>query len=121
MEDRVNEYFTEAGIAENAQMIVGDAMEIIPTLKDQFDLVFIDADKSNYSNYLDLIFDKVPSGGVIIADNVLWSGKVVEKFRKNLDKDTEALLEFNKKVQDDDRFENLLLGIRDGLLMIRKK
>ena len=96
-------------------------MEIIPNLEEQFDLVFIDADKSNYSNYLDLVVDKVPSGGYIIADNVLWSGKVVEKFRKNLDKDTESLLKFNKDVHEDSRFENVLLGVRDGLMILRKK
>lgn len=121
LEDRVNGYFEQAGLTDQVEFKIGNAMEIIPTLTQQFDLVFIDADKSNYSNYLDLVVDKVPAGGYIIADNVLWSGKVVEKFRKSLDKDTEALLKFNKEVHQDDRFENLLLGVRDGLMILRKK
>jgi caffeoyl-CoA O-methyltransferase len=121
LEERVRGYFNEAGLTNNIDFLIGNAIELIPSLDQQFDLVFIDADKSNYSNYLQLVVDKVPSGGYIIADNVLWSGKVVEKFRKTLDKDTEALLQFNKEVQDDDRFENLLLGVRDGLMVLRKK
>jgi predicted O-methyltransferase YrrM len=121
LEDRVNGYFEQAGLTDQVEFKIGNAMEIIPTLTQQFDLVFIDADKSNYSNYLDLVVDKVPAGGYIIADNVLWSGKVVEKFRKSLDKDTEALLKFNKEVHQDDRFENVLLGVRDGLMILRKK
>ena len=105
LEDRVHGYFEQAEITESVDFLIGNAMEIIPTLNEKFDLVFIDADKSNYSNYLNLVADKVPSGGYVIADNVLWSGKVVEKFRKTLDKDTEALLKFNKEVHEDDRFE----------------
>ncbi len=120
LEDRVRDYFEDAGLTDVVRFLIGNAMEIIPTLEGKFDLVFIDADKSNYSNYLELVVDKVPSGGYIIADNVLWSGKVVEKFRSKLDKDTEALLKFNKEVQDDKRFENLLLGVRDGLMILRK-
>ena len=121
LEDRVRGYFEESNLTSRVDFLIGNAMEIIPSLDQKFDLVFIDADKSNYSSYLDLVVDKVPIGGYIIADNVLWSGKIVEKFRKFLDKDTEALLEFNKKVHNDDRFENVLLGVRDGLLILRKK
>ena len=121
LEDRVQGYFDEANLTDSIDFLIGNAMEIIPTLKQSFDLVFIDADKSNYTNYLNLVIDKVPSGGYIIADNVLWSGKVVEKFRNKLDKDTEALLKFNKEVQEDNRFENLLLGVRDGLMILRVK
>jgi predicted O-methyltransferase YrrM len=121
LEDMVRRYFAEAGIADKVKYYLGNALEIIPTLNVTFDLVFIDADKINYSNYFDLVIDKVRPGGFIIADNVLWSGKVLEKFRKKLDKDTEALLDFNQKVQNDDRVENVLLPIRDGLLVIRKK
>src|SRR5688572_115110 len=119
LEDMVRKYFAEAGIENKVKYYLGNAMEIIQTIEATFDLVFIDADKINYSNYFDLVIDKVRTGGFIIADNVLWSGKVLEKFRKKLDKDTEALLEFNQKVQNDDRVENLLLPIRDGLLVIR--
>ena len=121
LEDRVRGYFEEAGLTNTVDFLIGNAMKIIPTLDQQFDLVFIDADKLNYSKYLGLVFDKVPNGGYIIADNVLWSGKVVEKFRKVLDKDTEALLKFNKEVHEDPRFENILLGVRDGLMILRKK
>jgi len=121
LEDRVRGYFAEAGLTNRVEFLIGDAMEIIPLLDQQFDLVFIDADKSNYSNYLELVIDKVPSGGYVISDNVLWSGKVVEKFRKTLDKDTEALLKFNKDLHEDNRFENILLGVRDGLMILRKR
>lgn len=96
---------------------IGNALDIIPTLNETFDLVFIDADKSNYSNYFDLVFDKVRPGGFILADNVLWSGKVLDK---NPDADTRAIIAFNKKIQDDRRVENVLLPIRDGIMMIRK-
>jgi len=82
-----------------------------------FDLVFIDADKENYSRYYDMVIDKVRLGGIILADNVLWSGKVLQSKQ---DKDTRAIVEFNKKIQQDIRVENVLLPIRDGILMIRK-
>ena len=93
-------------------------MEIIPKIEAKFDLVFIDADKPNYVNYFDLIIDKMNSGGVILSDNVLWSGKVVEKLKKG-DKSTEALLEYNKKLKEDPRIETVLLPIRDGLTVSR--
>jgi caffeoyl-CoA O-methyltransferase len=121
LEDMVRRYFQEAGLENKVNYYLGNALEIIQTINQTFDLVFIDADKINYSLYFDLVIDKVRPGGFIIADNVLWSGKVLEKFRKKLDKDTEALLHFNQKVQDDERVENVLLPIRDGLLVIRKK
>lgn len=121
LEDLVKHYVTEAGMENKITCYVGNAMEIIPVLNETYDLVFIDADKINYSNYFDLVIEKVRSGGFLIADNVLWSGKVLEKYRKKLDKDTEALLKFNEKVQLDERVENVLLPIRDGLLIMRKK
>ncbi|WP_299201538.1 O-methyltransferase [Brumimicrobium sp.] len=120
LEEMVKEYVNKAGFSNQIEMKVGDAMEIIPTLDKNFDLVFIDADKSNYSNYYDLLIDDLPSGAIIIADNVLWSGKVIQATKKN-DVDTEALKIFNKKIQDDHRVENVLLPIRDGLMVIRKK
>jgi predicted O-methyltransferase YrrM len=98
---------------------VGDAMQLIPALNDSFDLVFIDADKGNYGNYFDLVLPKLRVGGFIIADNVLWSGKVLEPFSK-MDPDTKALHLFNQKIQNDDRVENVLFPIRDGLMVIRK-
>lgn len=117
LESRVRGYFQEAGLTEKIDYRIGDAANIIPTLDRIFDLVFIDADKENYSKYYDLVFDKVRAGGVILADNVLWSGKVT---KPKPDKDTRALLEFNQKVMNDPRVENLLLPLRDGIMMIRK-
>lgn len=96
---------------------LGQATEIIATLPESFDLVFIDADKPNYSNYYDLVFDKVRPGGFIIADNVLWSGRVLDQEK---DENTKALHEFNQKVLTDDRVSNVLLPIRDGLMVVCK-
>jgi len=117
LESRVRNYFSEAGLTHRIDYRIGDAAQIIPALNMVFDLVFIDADKENYSKYYDLVFDKVRPGGLILADNVLWSGKVV---MPKPDKDTRALLAFNQKVMNDPRVENLLLPIRDGIMMIRK-
>jgi len=117
LEDRVRNYFKEAGLEEVIDFRVGNALQIIPTLKATFDLVFIDADKENYSNYFDLIIDKVAMGGFILADNVLWSGKVLDP---KPDKDTRAILEFNRKIQRDERVENILVPVRDGVMLIRK-
>jgi predicted O-methyltransferase YrrM len=97
---------------------LGSAIDIIPTLPETFDLVFIDADKPNYSNYYDLVFDRVRRAGFIIADNVLWSGRVLDDVK---DEDTQALFDYSKMVIADDRVENVLLPIRDGLMIARKK
>lgn len=97
---------------------LGPATEIISTLDETFDLVFIDADKSNYSNYYNLVFDKVPKGGFIIADNVLWSGKVLNEEK---DENTQALYDFNQMVQADERVSNVLLPVRDGLMIVCKQ
>lgn len=96
----------------------GNALEIVPTLELEFDLVFIDADKNNYPNYLDLLLSKLPKGAVILSDNVLWSGKVVETLDDS-DVDTKALLEYNKRLNEDPRLETVLLPIRDGLSVSR--
>ena len=93
---------------------------ILPTLKEEFDLVFIDADKENYSTYFDLVFPKVKQGGFIIADNVLWSGKTLDSPMK-MDKETKSLYEYSVKIQSDSRVENVLLPLRDGLMIARKK
>ena len=89
-------------------------------LKEKLDLVFIDADKINYPTYFEMVIGKLNHGGYIIADNVLWSGKVLDKNRKKLDKDTEAIIEFNRMVHGDNRVENVLFPIRDGLMVLRK-
>lgn len=99
---------------------LGNALEIIPALDETFDLVFIDADKPNYANYYDLIFPKMRIGGIILADNVLWSGKVLDTETYN-DESTVALHEFNKKIQADERVSNILFAVRDGLMVVRKE
>ncbi len=100
--------------------MIGDAMQIIPTLNMQFDLIFIDADKKNYLNYFNLVFDKLNAGGYIIADNVLWSGKVLEEVDET-DRETKILMDFNKAMHDNPNVAEVLLPIRDGLMIIRKK
>lgn len=114
----VRRYFEQAGVSDRAEYLIGNALDIIPTLDVTFDLVFIDADKINYSRYYDMVWDKVRPGGYLLADNVLWSGKVIAP---NPDKDTRAIMEFNDKVQNDARAENVLLPLRDGLMLVRKK
>jgi caffeoyl-CoA O-methyltransferase len=104
--------------ADRIQLRLGEAAFIIPHMQGPFDLVFIDADKPNYSNYYNLVFDKLRPGGFIIADNVLWSGKVLDP---GDDENATALAEFNKMVLADDRVENVLLPIRDGLMIVIKK
>ncbi|MES2795703.1 MAG: O-methyltransferase [Bacteroidota bacterium] len=111
-------YFKESTYASQIEPIIGDASSIIPTLPNEIDLVFIDADKKNYANYYQLVLNKLKKGGIIIADNVLWSGKVTGQGK--IDADTQTLLDFNKMVQDDKRVENLLLPVRDGLMIARK-
>jgi predicted O-methyltransferase YrrM len=121
LEDLVNHYIESSGYKNKIQMIIGDAYQIIRTLPQSFDLVFIDADKSSYAKYFDLVIDKLNPGGVILADNVLWSGKVIDNQSLEKDKDTQLIDAFNKKVQLDPRVETVLLPIRDGITLIRKK
>ncbi len=118
LEDIAREHIEKAGFGEKIIQIIGDAKEEVNKLKETFDLVFIDADKQNYSLYYDLVFDKVRSGGFILADNILWSGKIIEEQK---DKDTQKIDEFNKKIQQDSRVENVILSMRDGIMIIRKK
>lgn len=120
LEKMVNGFFEESGLADQIDYRLGNALEIIPELPGPFDLVFIDADKFNYDKYFDLVIDKVSSGGIIMADNVLWSGKILVEEGKKIDKDTQAILDFNTKIQEDPRVENILLPIRDGVMMARK-
>lgn len=121
LESRVRQYFKEANLEDAITYLLGDAMQLIPTLNGGFDLVFIDADKINYIHYYDMVFDKVNKGGYFIIDNVLWSGKVVPEGRsKKIDKDTQAILDFNERVHKDMRVQNVLFPIRDGLMILRK-
>lgn len=117
LKDRVSGYFREANLQDTIDYRIGNAIDIIPTLTDRFDLVFIDADKENYARYYDMVIDRVNLNGFILADNVLWSGKVLQQ---KPDKDTRAIVEFNAKVQRDKRVENVLLPIRDGIMLMRK-
>ena len=118
LEDIQNKYFKKSGFRDQIKQHIGNALEIIPTLDKKFDLVFIDADKSNYCNYFNLVIGKMKKGGIILSDNVLWSGKVVEKLDKK-DIDTKALLEYNRLLNSDPRVETVLLPIRDGLSISR--
>ncbi|OFY84200.1 MAG: methyltransferase [Bacteroidetes bacterium RIFCSPLOWO2_12_FULL_35_15] len=120
LEKMVRSFFNEAGLTDKIDYHIGNALKIIPHLNETFDLVFIDADKKNYTAYYDLVFDKVRSGGYIIADNVLWSGKVLDA-KDKMDADTKAIDFFNKKVHSDNRVEHMLLPVRDGLMIARKK
>jgi predicted O-methyltransferase YrrM len=119
LETFTRSFFNQSPIGTKIDFKIGDAAQIIPTLTDTFDLVFIDADKKNYALYYDLVFEKVRSGGIIIADNVLWSGKVTQTNTK-IDKDTQTILDFNQKIHNDPNVQNLLLPIRDGLMMAWK-
>lgn len=120
LESRVRRYFSEAKLEEKVTYLIGDAMQVIPDLSQTFDLVFIDADKLNYTHYYDMTFEKVRPGGYFIIDNVLWSGKVVPEGREKLDRDTQAILDFNERVHKDARVQNVLIPIRDGLMVLRK-
>lgn len=117
LEEITTKYYALAGVEKLVHPYFGTAAEVIPQIQGNFDLVFIDADKQNYAHYFDLVIDRVPVGGWILADNVLWSGRVAEAKH---DKDTAALHAFNQKVQADPRVTNLLLSIRDGIMLMRK-
>jgi caffeoyl-CoA O-methyltransferase len=117
LEDKVRGFFQQSPYASVIHYHIGNALDVIPGLRQSWDLVFIDADKKNYSRYFELVIDQVRPGGFIIADNVLWSGKVVGN---KTDKDTEAIREFNQQVHHDERVENVLFPLRDGLMVLRK-
>lgn len=118
LEDIQQKYFSKPTFKDQIIQHVGNALDIVPTLNKKFDLVFIDADKENYINYWNLIVPMMNKGGIILSDNVLWSGKVLEEVQKN-DKSTPILLEYNKIVNEDSRVETVLLPIRDGLTVSR--
>lgn len=114
-------YFEKSPMRTKIVQHTGHGLEIIPELNEDWDLVFIDADKENYSKYYGMLIDKLKPGALILADNVLWSGKVVDEKERNKDPETAAIHAFNLMVQQDDKVENLLLPIRDGLMMVRKR
>lgn len=118
LEDLVRNNFAKSPLNEKIKYIIGDATKTVNQLDEVFDIVFIDADKKNNGTYYDLIFDRVRPGGIIIVDNVLWSGKVLQEKQ---DKDTRNITSFNDKIAEDERVEKLILPVRDGLFVIRKK
>ena len=118
--DFAGRYFLRAGLSECIIQKCGPALGIIPKLEDTWDLVFIDADKENYLAYYQLVIDQVKPGGFILADNVLWGGKVLDAKEKQ-DKETQGIVSFNKYVSKDERVEQVLLTVRDGLMLLRKK
>lgn len=117
--DFQRKYFDRSDYSNQIVQHLGNALEIIPNLDKKFDLVFIDADKENYSNYFHIIIDKLNTGGVILSDNVLWSGKIFEKVHPD-DVDTQELIKYNKLLKDDKRIETIILPIRDGLTISRR-
>ena len=118
LETRVRGYFSESDFENQIEVQIGNALELIPKLNEMWDLVFIDADKENYLNYFNLVVEQVRPGGFIVADNVLWSGKVIDEREKDID--TEAIRTFNAEVHNDPRVANVLLPVRDGLMLLRK-
>ena len=121
MEDFIQKYLPRSPHKDKIRLHIGDALAIIPLLGEIFDMVFIDADKRMYSVYFDFIFPYVRKGGLILVDNTLWDGKVVEGTPAPSDKQTKGILDFNEKIRHDDRIEKVMLPLRDGLTMIWKK
>jgi len=119
LENRVRRYFSESAFASQIDFRIGNAVKILPQLRETFDLVFIDADKINYYTYYEMIVEHVPSRGFIIADNVLWSAKVLMK-ETEMDEDTLAIHKFNEKVASDPRVNCVLFPVRDGLMVMQK-
>ncbi len=120
LEDRIRKYIDEAGLSESISFIVGDAKTIIRSLPNRYDLVFVDADKASYPLYYELALERLLPGGYIIFDNVLWSGKVVDEKQREKDRETKVLHDLNEQIQNDKRVENVLLPVRDGLMILRK-
>jgi caffeoyl-CoA O-methyltransferase len=118
--DFQRKYFDKSRYGKQIHQHLGNALDIVPILSMNFDLVFIDADKTNYANYFDIIIDKLNTGGIILSDNVLWSGKVIESIQPD-DLDTKALIEYNTLLKEDSRIETVMLPIRDGLTISRKE
>jgi len=119
LEDMIRKYLRKANIEQKTKLFIGDAMDIIPTLNEEWDLIFIDADKINYLNYYKMLIPHLSQNGILLADNVLWSGKVIKEVKDN-DKDTQAILAFNQYVQNDEQVKNIILPFRDGMMMVQK-
>lgn len=119
VEPIAQKYFLKSGLADRIFQHIGDARQIIPSMNQSFDLVFLDADKREYCEYYNLVFDKIPVGGFLLADNILWDGKVVDPEAASEDQ-TKGILDFNNLVQNDTRVINVILPIRDGIMMVQK-
>jgi caffeoyl-CoA O-methyltransferase len=120
LEKLIRKNLSQSNVSNKVELIIGNALTIIPELKEEYQLVFIDADKENYSTYFEMVWQKLPSGGFVLADNVLWSGKVVEPTVAG-DADTVNIKMFNEKVVNNPEAECVLLPVRDGLMLIRKR
>ncbi len=120
LQEKAKIYFNQAGLTDKIKCLHGDALELIPELEEEFDLIFIDGEKEQYIHYYNLCLPRLRSGGIILADNVLWDGKVLNP-SKNKDSATSAIIEFNNLVKDDERVEIVILPLRDGISLIRKK
>ena len=120
LEFLAKKYFEKAGLADKIELRIGPALEIIPEINETFDLVFLDADKREYTDYFYLIFDKLKSGGIILADNTLWNGKVLKSPAAD-DHQTKGIVAFNKLIKNEKRIEKIILPLRDGMTVIRKK
>lgn len=120
LSDTSEEYIKKAGVEDLIQLLKGDALELVPEIPGLFDLVFIDGEKTEYTAYYQTVIDKVRPGGYILADNVLWGGKILDRESK-LDESTKGILAFNELVTNDPRVINVLLPVRDGLMIIQKK
>lgn len=119
LESFAKKYFLKSGMADRIIQHIGDARKIIPTISQQFDLVFIDADKREYCDYYKLVFNHIPVGGFILVDNVLWDGKVIDPVAAS-EEQTRGILEFNDLIQNDSRVQNVILPVRDGIMMVQK-
>ncbi len=119
LEEMIHRYLAESGLAEKVVLHIGDAMNIVPTINEPWDLIYLDADKYNYPEYYNMLIGRLRPGGFLLADNALWGGKVIGDSKK-MDKDTAGIVKFNEIVQSDERVENLLLPFRDGVMMVRK-
>ena len=120
LRDIARKYFIKSGLQHKITLLTGNAKEIIPSLSETFDLVYMDADKREYVDYFNLVFNKVRPGGFILADNTIWGGKVLESTAIS-DRQTQGIIAFNESVKNDSRIEKVILPLRDGLTIIRKK
>lgn len=120
LEEFSRHFFTQAGLEQKIIQHIGEALDVIPQLNETFDLVFIDADKENYVTYFEMVFDRMPYGAIILADNVLWDGKVFKEPAPK-DPETQGIIRFNHFIRDHKGVQKILLPLRDGLTLIRKK